>query len=162
MKALGQAALLCALTGVAGIATWKIKGAPDRTVPCEISQLKEGEICLSTVMAEWQNNVVWVDSRLRSDWEKDGLPGSLLITTANGENFDQLLEQAVPSLAEGKNVVVYCSDVGCGTSLEIAKRIREFGLAPEVKALHGGWKALQQAGLIPPKPYESFINDSAH
>lgn len=151
MKALGQVTLLCVLTSVAGLATWKFKSAPDRTVPCEISQLKEGEICLSTVIAEWQNNVLWVDSRLRSDWEKDGLPGSLLITTANGENFDQLLEQAVPSLVEGKNVVVYCSDVGCGTSLEIAKRIREFGLAPEVKALHGGWKALQQAGLIPPK-----------
>jgi rhodanese-related sulfurtransferase len=152
MKTLGQAAILCALTGVAGLATWKVKGTPDRTIPCEISQLKEGEICLSTVMSEWQNNVVWVDARLRSEWEVNGLPGSILLTTANGENFDQLLEQAVPVLAEGKNVVIYCSDIGCGTSLEIAKRIREFGLAPEVRALHGGWQALQQAGMIPVKP----------
>lgn len=147
-----QVALLCVLTGAAGLATWKWKGTPDRSVPCEISQLKEGEICLSTVMGEWKNQVVWVDARVRSDWQKDGVPGSVFITTANGENFDQLLEQAVPVLAEGKNVVVYCSDVGCGTSLEVAKRIREFGLAPEVRALHGGWKALQQAGVIESKP----------
>jgi len=152
MKTLGQVAVLCALTGVAGIATWKVRGAPDRSVPCEISQLKDGEICLSTVMSQWQNNVLWVDARLRSDWEKNGLPGSILLTTVNGENFDQLLEQALPVLAEGKNIVVYCSDVGCGTSLEVAKRIGEFGLAPEVKALHGGWQALQQAGLTPVKP----------
>jgi hypothetical protein len=36
--------------------------------------------------------------------------------------------------------------------LEIAKRIRDYQLVPDVRALHGGWKALQQAGLVDAKP----------
>jgi rhodanese-related sulfurtransferase len=82
-------------------------------------------------------------------WEKNGIAGSILITTADGENFDQLLETAFPLLAEKqKRVVVYCGDLGCGMSREIAKRIRDYQLVPEVRALHGGWKALEQAGML--------------
>jgi hypothetical protein len=30
----------------------------------------------------------------------------------------------------------------------VAKRLRELGFIPEVRALHGGWDALKQAGLV--------------
>ena len=151
-RTLSQLLLIAGLVTAAFLATLMMKGTPDRTVPCDAAILKPGEICLETVLKDWRADVVWIDARRRVDWENDGMNGSLLITTADGESFDKLLEQAFPRLSEGKNVVVYCSDVGCGTSLEIAKRIRDFQLVPDVKALHGGWKALQQAGLVDSKP----------
>ena len=147
MRFLCQMLTIAGLVAVAAIATWKIKGAPHREVPCDPSTLIAHEVCLATVMQQWHNDVIWVDARRRSDWEKDGVPGSLFITNAKEENFDELLALSAEKLSVGKTVVVYCTDVGCGTSLEVAKRIRDFQLAPEVHALHGGWKALEQAGL---------------
>lgn len=151
-RTLSQLLVIAGLVVAATLLTWLMKGTPDRTVPCGPASLKPGEVCLETVLKDWSADVIWVDARRRVDWEKDGMKGSLLITTSNGESFDKLLEQAFPRLSEGKNVVVYCSDVGCGTSLEIAKRIRDYQLVPDVRALHGGWKALQQAGLVDSKP----------
>jgi rhodanese-related sulfurtransferase len=147
MRTLYQMLAIAGLVALAAIATWQIKGPPLRKVPCDPSKLIDHEVCLDTVMQQWHGDVVWVDARRRSDWEKDGVPGSLFITNAKEENFDELLAQSVEKLAVGKKVIVYCTDIGCGTSLEVAKRIRDFQLVPEVKALHGGWKALDQAGL---------------
>ncbi len=121
-------------------------------VDCDPEQISAEEICLSTVINDWHSDCLWVDARRRQDWQRDGLPGSLFLTTADGESFDALLEEAVPRLAsEQKRVVVYCSDQGCGTSKEIAKRLRDYQLVPEVRALHGGWKALADAGMISKK-----------
>ena len=144
-----QCALLFACAALMGWihSTWQ--PLPPNQITCIPTQLPNDEICLSTVIEEWKNDCIWVDARRRADWEKDGILGSILLTTADGENFDQLLEDAFPLLAEKqKRVVVYCSDLGCGTSKEIAKRLRDYQLVPEVRALHGGWKALDQAGLI--------------
>ncbi len=122
------------------------------SISCDPASIAAEEICLSTVVQEWQGDCIWIDARRREDWQRDGLPGSILLTTASGESFDALLEEAFPRLAtEQKRVVVYCSDQGCGTSKEIAKRLRDYQLVPEVRALHGGWKALSEAGMVPLK-----------
>jgi rhodanese-related sulfurtransferase len=154
-RGLLQCTVIVGLSAIAAVATYWIKPpspAAERLV-CDPALIASDEICLQTVIEEWHKDCIWVDARRRVDWEKDGLPGAILLTTADGENFDLLLEQAFPVLVEKqKRVVVYCNDVGCGTSREIAKRLRDFQLVPEVRALHGGWKALSQAGWIPPKP----------
>lgn len=141
------------IVGVSCLGAWANR-IIDPVVPvaiiCDPVKLAPDEICLRTVIEDWKNDCVWIDARRRVDWQKNGLPGSLLLTTADGESFDQLLEQAFPLIAQkNKRVVVYCGDVGCGTSREIAKRLREFELVPDVRALHGGWKALSKAGMIP-------------
>jgi rhodanese-related sulfurtransferase len=150
---LRQFAIIVGLSATAALATYLIYSPPasvERLV-CDPAVLASDEICLQTVIDDWHSDCLWVDARRRVDWEKDGLPGSILLTTADGENFDRLLEKAFPLLAEKqKRVVVYCSDITCGTSREIAKRLRDYQLVPEVRALHGGWKALRQAGMIPP------------
>lgn len=149
---LKQFAIIVGLSATAAVATYLIKPPPAAAarIICDPAILASDEICLQTVIDDWHNDCLWVDARRRSDWEKDGLPGSILLTTADGESFERLLEQAFPVLAEKqKRVVVYCNDVGCGTSREIAKRLRDYQLVPEVRALHGGWKALSQAGMIP-------------
>jgi rhodanese-related sulfurtransferase len=122
------------------------------SIVCNPATISAEEICLSTVLQEWKNDCIWIDARRREDWQRDGLPGSILLTTAAVESFDALLEQAFPRLAtEQKRVVVYCSDQGCGTSKEIAKRLRDYQIVPEVHALYGGWKALSEAGMVPLK-----------
>jgi rhodanese-related sulfurtransferase len=149
-----QCAIIVGLSATAAVATYLIKPPPPAAarIVCDPAALANDEICLQTVIEAWHNDCIWVDARRRVDWEKDGLPGSILLTTADGESFDRLLEQAFPVLAEKqKRVVVYCNDVGCGTSREIAKRLRDYQLVPEVRALHGGWKALSEAGMIPPR-----------
>ena len=156
MKTVGkQVALVVCIAAIAAGITWRIQ-PPVKVVPpitCDPATIGSDEICLNTVILDWKMDCIWIDARRRSDWQKDGIPGSILLTTAEGENFDQLLEQAFPTLAEKrKRVVVYCSDIGCGTSKEIAKRLREYQLVPEVRALHGGWKALSQAGLVKSQP----------
>jgi rhodanese-related sulfurtransferase len=148
-----QIALLLGISAIAAIVTRSMHSSVEAPIICNPATLAADEICLQTVIDDWGNDCVWIDARRRADWEKDGLPGSLLLTTADGESFDQLLELAFPTLAEKqKRVVIYCSDAGCGTSREIAKRLREYQLVPEVRALHGGWKALSQAGMVKPKP----------
>jgi rhodanese-related sulfurtransferase len=49
---------------------------------------------------------------------------------------------AAMKIGDYKLVVVYCSSQACGTSREVAKRIRKLDFGPEVKALHGGYPAL--------------------
>ncbi len=141
-----QWAIIVGISLIGGLANRLMDPVEPIAISCDPQTLSADEICLRTVLEDWENDCVWIDARRRVDWQKNGLPGSLLLTTADGENFDRLLEQAFPVMAEkNKRVVVYCGDVGCGTSREIAKRLREYQLVPEVRALHGGWKALSQA-----------------
>lgn len=150
-----QLALIVGISAVAAWVTRAIKPPMQQatTISCDPATIAKDEICLSTVILDWKMDCIWIDARRRVDWEKDGISGSLLLTTVEGENFDQLLEQAFPTLAEKqKRVVVYCGDVGCGSSREIAKRLRDYQLVPEVRALHGGWKAMSQAGLVKSQP----------
>jgi hypothetical protein len=44
-------------------------------------------------------------------------------------------------------VIVYCSDENCGVSHQVADRIRKLQLGAQVSVLHGGWRALNEAGL---------------
>ena len=36
---------------------------------------------VSTVLNDWGGEVVWVDARKRAEWEKNGIPGSVLVNT---------------------------------------------------------------------------------
>jgi hypothetical protein len=46
-------------------------------------------------------------------------------------------------------VVVYCSSEACGTSRQVADRIRKLDLGPKVKVLFGGWDAIKGSSLAP-------------
>ena len=122
----------------------EISGPIELAIPCDASILKPGEICLFSVVEKWQADVLWVDARSKEEWQRDGVPGSVWITH---QDFDESLGNAATLMLEGKPVIVYCSAVGCDTSMEVANRIRSFHLASELHALHGGWKALHQAGM---------------
>ena len=151
MNVLSQTACIAAISAAGALATWRVVGPPDRSlppVPCDPATVPAGEVCLATVTGDWGGQVVWADARPRAEWQRDGLTGSVLLTPDAKENFDSLVAEALPKLAEAKRVVIYCADQGCGTSHEVAKRLKGYGIGPEYFVLHGGWRALTTAGLV--------------
>lgn len=142
MNAATQLGAIALLSLAAAGATWLVKGTPPKPAAfrCDPSTLAETEICLADV----KGNVLWVDARLRSEWEENGLDGSVLWNMDPKEDQNEMEAGAVMRIASGADlVVVYCSSEACGTSKQIAERIRSLGLGIPVKALHGGWDALK-------------------
>ncbi len=133
--------------------TWWIVGPPDRSVPCVESNLKEGQICLETVLSWPSEEVLWIDARPRGKWEKNGVQDSLLFNDDKAEDWDAFDEafMIVQATAPRKNVVVYCNTEGCGSSDTVAQHLREdFAemLGFKVWVLYGGWKALAAQDMI--------------
>lgn len=154
IKTLGGAALIGILSlAVAGM-TWWIVGPPDRSVSCDAEALELGHICLETAKSWEGGSCLWIDARPRELWEKNGVPGSILLTDDSQEDYDLLFEEFMNALFNGgkiyPHVVIYCNESGCGSSKAIAKQLREevaedFGF--EVHVLYGGWKALAAEGM---------------
>lgn len=141
-----QAVMLVAFSSAAAGLTWHFQGEPDRSVICTENLLKKGEICLADVPSE---GVVWVDARPRAQFEKGSVKGALLLTDDRHENWDELLVEAVPKLFDAKMVIIFCSSEACGSSEAVAEKLRELSLGPEIRVLHGGWKAFATIGEKP-------------
>ncbi len=142
------------LTAVAGLslaaagATWLVKGAPGtaavRIFKCDPAGIKGDEICLADV----PDNVLWIDARPRSEWEENGMEGSVLWNldpTEAQPAFEAAVATAIVE-SQAATVVVYCGSEACGTSRQIAARINGLGLGPDVRVLYGGWDALKLRG----------------
>ncbi len=142
-KCLLQILALLVLALAAFGLTWLVRGAPDRSVICGPEVLEKGEICLAEVPAE---GVLWVDARSRAEFAQSAVPDAILLTDDRHENWDELLQQAAPEIVGAQMVVVYCNSKACGSSEAVAGKLREIGLGPEIRVLHGGWKALAAAG----------------
>lgn len=146
MNAVGQLAAVAFISLTAAGGTYLIKGAPVRGYICDPAILKPGEVCLEQIPADAK--VVWVDARLRKDWEKNGLPGSVLWNLDPAEDMQVFEAETAMRIMETPKVVVYCGDENCGISSQVAERIRALGLDAEVSVLRGGWRALKDAGRI--------------
>lgn len=146
MNAVGQLAAVIAVSFAAAGGTFLIKGPPKRTFICDPAALKPDEVCLEQIPADAK--ILWVDARQRSQWEKSGLPGSVLWNLDPGEDMQAFEAEIVPKILETPHVIVYCGDENCGLSREVAKRIRALDLGAEVSVLRGGWQALVDAGRI--------------
>jgi len=146
MNSWGQLAVIAAVSLAAAGGTFLVKGPPSRVPSCDPAILKPGEICLSQIPAGAE--VVWVDARQRSDWEKTGVAGSLLWNLDSNEDMSAFEEEAALRIAGNPRVIVYCGDENCGVSSQVAERIRALDLGAEVSVLRGGWRALKAAGRV--------------
>lgn len=146
MNAPVQAACVVAIALAAAGATWLVKGPPERAFQCDPALLKPDEVCLESIPADAA--VVWVDARSRADWMESGLDGSVLWNLDPAEDMQEFEMQAAMKIAENPRVVVYCGDENCGVSRQVAERIRALDLGAEVSVLHGGWRALREAGRV--------------
>jgi len=136
---------IISLTAAAG--TYLIKGPPARLFVCDTAALKPGEICLSQVPAD--GAIVWVDARLRAEWQRNGLPGSVLWNLDPAEDNQAFEAEMAMRVLETPRAIVYCGDESCDLSHEIAQRINALDLGADVSVLKGGWRALSEAGRIP-------------
>jgi rhodanese-related sulfurtransferase len=131
------AALFIIAVSAAGV-SWLVRDKHPKPVPapvCDPATLKPDEICFEQV----PGNVLWVDARSRDEWKKNGFPNSILWNLDPKEDALKMESEAAMKIAEAKLVVVYCSSEKCGTSRQIADRIKKLELGPEVRILFGGY-----------------------
>jgi rhodanese-related sulfurtransferase len=146
MNALSQLVTIAAIALAAAGGTYVIKGPPQRALRCDPAAIKPDEVCLEQIPADAA--VVWVDARSRSEWKKNGLPGSVLWNLDPAEDAAAMEAEVAMKIAGTPRAVVYCGDENCGVSRQVAERIRALGMGAEVSVLHGGWRALSEAGRV--------------
>ena len=86
----------------------------------------------------WSADAIWIDARPQEEFEREHVPGALLL---NEDRWNELLPQVLAVWVPEKRVVVYCSTDGCGSSREIAHRLRKEAGLTNVFVLEGGWEA---------------------
>lgn len=146
MNAFGQLAAISVIAMTAAGTTWLMKGPPLRELRCDPAILKPDEICLKQLSEN--TAVVWVDARSRMEWKKNGMPGSILWNLDPNEDMQAFEAELAQRVMDVPRVIVYCGDESCGVSRQVAERIRDLGLGAEVSVLHGGWRALSEAGRV--------------
>ena len=146
MNSWGQLAVIAAVSLLAAGGTFWIKGPPNRLFRCDPASLKQDEVCLESIPAG--ADFLWVDARSRRDWEKSGVPGSLLWNLDPAEDMQAFEAAAAVRVVATPRIIVYCGDENCGVSRQIAGRIRGLDLGAEVFVLRGGWRALREAGRV--------------
>lgn len=147
MNALAQLASISMLSLAGAGSTFLIAGPPLRTLVCDPSLLKPDELCLEAVPDSTE--IVWIDARSRADWKKNGLPGSVLWNLDPSEDMQAFEAEVASKVAVSPQVMVYCGDENCGVSRQVAARIRALDLGAQIQVLHGGWRALREAGRVP-------------
>jgi rhodanese-related sulfurtransferase len=86
----------------------------------------------------WKGDAIWIDARPQEEFEREHVPGALLL---NEDRWNELLPQMLALWSPEKRVVVYCSTESCGSSREIARRLRTEAGLTNVFVLEGGWEA---------------------
>jgi rhodanese-related sulfurtransferase len=85
----------------------------------------------------WGANAMWVDARPDNEFERDHVPGAILL---NEDRWNELLPQFLGQWSPEKKVIVYCSSQSCNASREVAKRLRDEAQLKDVFVLDGGWE----------------------
>lgn len=151
MKSPMEVAIISVVAVAAGLGTWMANGRPSGIPETELAEtpLREGEVRLATLQKEGLQDVLWVDARKESAWKADGLEGSIHLTIQSDENLGAQVERHFEKLAMASRVVVYCDDLHCSLSHDLAKALAEMELVEgEILVLQGGMTALRQAGMI--------------
>lgn len=85
----------------------------------------------------WGRNAIWVDARSDVEFERDHIPGAVLL---NEDRWNDLLPSFLEEWSPEKKVVVYCSSQSCNASREVARRLRDEAQLKNVFVLQGGWE----------------------
>jgi rhodanese-related sulfurtransferase len=86
---------------------------------------------------DWKADAIWIDARPEEEFEREHVPGALLL---NEDRWNELLPQMLAGWSPEKRVVVYCSSESCGSSREVARRLRKEAGLTNVFVLEGGWE----------------------
>ena len=101
------------------------------------SPIPASELVTVEQARSWGANVIWVDARPDNEFERDHIPGAILL---NEDRWIELLPQFLGQWSPEKRVVVYCSAQSCNASRDVAKRLRDEAQLKNVFILDGGWE----------------------
>jgi rhodanese-related sulfurtransferase len=104
------------------------------------SRVAESDLVSAEVARGWGANALWVDARPVEEFERDHIPGAVLL---NEDRWNELLSQFLATQwSPEKKIVVYCSAASCNLAEDVARRLREEAKLPnEIRILKGGWEA---------------------
>jgi rhodanese-related sulfurtransferase len=103
------------------------------------SRVAESDMVAVEVARNWGSNAIWVDARADADFEREHVPGAILL---NEDRWNELLPQFLEQQwSPEKKIVVYCSSQSCNLAGDVARRLREQAKLPnEIRVLKGGWE----------------------
>lgn len=84
--------------------------------------------------------ILWVDARDENDYEKEHIPGALLL---NPDGFEAQIATVIDAYDTNCRVVVYCAEESCQSSQAIAMSLRE-DFDVNAVYLQGGWEAWKE------------------
>ena len=108
--------------------------------PAFSDPVQEGEIAVADALRT-PERFVWVDARPDREYAEGHVSGALRLTEDEWNSLVPAVLQAWPT---DMPAIVYCSSRQCENSAAVARRLREFNLAP-VYVLKGGWEAWMRA-----------------
>ncbi len=151
MKSSYEVAVIVVVAVAAGVGTWVANGRPPAypAAEADATPLRPGEVRLEMLQEKGLDGILWVDARKASAWQSDGLPGSIHLTIQSDESLGAQVERNLERLAMAGRVVVYCDDLHCSLSHDLATALRALELVPgEILVLQGGMTKLREAGLL--------------
>jgi rhodanese-related sulfurtransferase len=103
------------------------------------SRVAESDMVSVELARNWGPSVIWVDARPDAEFERDHIPGAILL---NEDRWNELLPQFLQQQwSPEKKIVVYCSSQSCNLAGDVARRLREEAKLPnEIRVLKGGWE----------------------
>jgi rhodanese-related sulfurtransferase len=103
------------------------------------SRVAESDMVSVDLARNWGAGVIWVDARPDAEFERDHVPGAILL---NEDRWNELLPQFLQEQwSPEKKIVVYCSSQSCNLAGDVARRLREEARLPnEIRVLKGGWE----------------------
>ena len=102
-----------------------------------LHELAEGEVTLAEVRG-WAPPAFWIDARSAGRYEREHVPGAVLLNEAE---WEARLFDVLAVLPADRPVVVYCDGRRCDASHAVARRLRDEAGLEAVYVLHGGWDA---------------------
>ncbi len=107
------------------------------------SRVPESDLVGVEVARGWGATAIWVDARPSDEFERDHVPGAILLNEDRwGEGLSEFLAK---QWSPEKKIVVYCSSQSCNLAEDVARRLREEAKLPnEIRILKGGWEAWQE------------------
>ena len=101
------------------------------------THLSDDEVTLE-IAQTWGDAVLWVDARPADAFAREHIPGAVSLTE---DDWDAGLFGVLERVGPETRMVVYCSSLACGTSREVADRLRHDSGLEQVYVLSGGWEA---------------------
>ncbi len=130
--------------GIVGVATLRAAGALALD-PRARALLRDAPAADETTLAAARDHrgpLLWLDARPAADFARDHIPEALPLSP---DDWDAQIVEVVTRWQPGTRVIVYCDDRACGSSRQVAEKLRAEYQFDDVVILHGGWSAWQKA-----------------